>query len=311
MTSRAVQYRRYGGPEVLELVEREDPTPGPGEVRIAVRAASVNPVDWKIRSGGMARADAPDAPTVPGMDLAGTVEEVGPEVTDLQVGAEVLGRTGHGAFAEKTIAAAGALTAKPAAVSWEAAASLPVIATTAYRTLELLGLGEGEHPDRTLVVDGASGGVGTLVVQLARARGVTVVGSGSEAHQEDLRALGALPVVYGEGLADRVRSALDGRSVDAALDAAGKGSLPALIELTGSADRVLTIADPTAGDHGVRFTGGSASEEVPGALADAVARVADGRLTLPTITTYPLDDAARAQSDNESGAVAGKLVVTL
>jgi len=323
MTSRAVQYRRYGGPEVLEIVDREDPTPGAGEVRVAVRAASVNPVDWKIRRGAMASADAPDAPTVTGMDMAGVVEEVGSGVTDLQVGQEVLGQARGGAFAERIVTRADALMVKPPSVSWEAAASLPVIATTAYRTLHLLGLGEGDHqggtrsgaePDhrgKTLLVGGASGGVGTMVVQLALARGVTVIGSASEAHQDDVRALGAIPVVYGPGLADRVRAVAPGGTVDAALDTAGKGSLPDLIELTGSADRVLTIADPSAGEHGVRFTGGGDAENVAGALAEAVALVADGRLSLPTITTYPLDDAARAQADNETGRVAGKLVVTM
>lgn len=308
MTSRAVQYRRYGGPEVLELVDRETPEPGEGQVRLAVRAASVNPVDWKILSGGMASTDAPDAPTVIGIDVAGVVEALGAGVDAVAVGDEVLGRASGGSFAEQAIADAGGLVSKPEGLSWDLAASLPVVATTAYRGLALLGLGEGEGSGKTLVVDGASGGVGTYAVQLAVARGATVIGTASPAHQDDLRALGATPLVYGDGLADRVRE-LAPQGVDAAFDAAGKGSLPDLVALTGSADRVITIADPSAQDHGVVFTAGGDENEVSGSLADAAARVADGRLQAPSITTYPLDDAARAETDNQQGRVAGKLVI--
>lgn len=312
MTSRAVQYRRYGGPsDVLELVDREDPRPGPGQVRLAVRAASVNPVDWKILSGAMASGDAPGAPTVPGIDVAGVVEELGEGVegaAGLAVGDEVLGHATGGSFAERTLAAADALVARPAAVSWEAAASLPVAATTAFRVLAVLDLGAGaDRSGRTLLVNGASGAVGTLVVQLAVARGITVVGTAGEAHQDDVRALGATPVVYGDGLVDRVRAAAP-QGVDAALDAAGKGALPELIALTGSADRVVTIADPSAAEHGVRFSGGG-GDEVEGSLAAAVALVADGRLRVRAITTYPLEETARALTDNRDGTVAGKLVL--
>ena len=306
--SRTLQYRRYGGPDVLELADREEPRPGTGQVRLAVRAASVNPVDWKILSGAMASGDAPDAPAVPGIDVAGVVEETGEGVDGLRVGDEVLGHAAGGSFAAQALADAGALVAKPAALAWEAAASLPVAATTAYRVLALLGLGAGDDTTRrTLVVDGASGAVGVLAVQLAVARGVTVVGTAGPSHQDAVAALGATPVVYGEGLADRVRAAAP-QGVDAGFDAAGKGSLPDLVALTGSADRVVTIADPAAGEHGVRFTGGG-GDEVEGALADAAARVADGSLRLPTITTYPLEGTARALTDNRDGAVKGKLVV--
>jgi len=164
MTSRVVQYRRYGGPEVLEVVEREDPVPGEGQVRLAVRAAAVNPLDWKLRGGAMASEDAPPAPRVPGFDVAGVVDAVGEGVTDLAVGDEVLGKAVGGAYAEKALAAERALVRKPAEVSWEVAAALPVVATTAYRALGLLGLGDGDHTGTTLVVDGASGGVGVMAV---------------------------------------------------------------------------------------------------------------------------------------------------
>src|SRR3954451_21957543 len=183
MTSRVVQYRRFGGPEVLEVVEREDPVPGEGQVRLAVRAAAVNPLDWKLRSGGMASEDAPPEPRVPGFDVAGVVDAVGDGVVEFAVGDEVLGKSVGGAYAEEALAHARALVRKPPEVAWEVAASVPVVATTAYRALALLGLGEGDHSGTTLVVDGASGGVGVYAVQLAVARGVTVIGTASEAHQ--------------------------------------------------------------------------------------------------------------------------------
>jgi NADPH:quinone reductase-like Zn-dependent oxidoreductase len=311
MTSRAVQYARYGGPEVLEIVEREDPQPGPGQVRLAVRAASVNPIDWKLRSGGMTSSDAPTRPVIGGVDLAGTVEAVGDGVTGVGVGDEVLGRASGGAYAEKALADASALTAKPAEVSWEVAASLPVVATTAYRGLALLGLGEGDDTaGKVLVVNGASGGVGVVATQVAVARGVTVIGTASERHQDEVKNLGATPVVYGDGLADRVRALTD--HVDAAFDTAGKGALGDLVALTGSADRVITIADPEAGTHGVRFTGGAsaADEEVEGALRDFVDQLAAGRYRAPEVVVYPLDEAGKAQEDNRTGAVSGKLVLT-
>ncbi|WP_345410744.1 NADP-dependent oxidoreductase [Actinomycetospora chlora] len=309
MTSRVVQYRRFGGPEVLEVTEREDPVPGAGQVRLAVRAAAVNPLDWKLRLGAMAKGDAPPEPRVPGFDVAGVVEAVGEGVTAFAVGDEVAGRSTGGAYAEKALADARALVAKPTAVSWETAASLPVVTTTAYRVLDLLGLGEGDHTGTTLVVDGASGGVGVYAVQLAVARGATVVGTAGPAHQEDVRALGATPVVYGDGLVDRVR-AVAPQGVDVALETAGKGALRDLVELTGSPDKVITIADyPGSQELGVVFSSGGDPDEEARALTDALARVADGRYRTTAVVTYALDEAGRAQEDNQHGRVSGKLVL--
>ena len=164
MTSRAVQYRRFGGPEVLEVVEREDPSPGAGQVRLAVRAAGVNPLDWKLRRGLMTSEDAPPEPRVPGFDVAGVVEELGEGVTSVAVGDEVLGSAVGGSYAERALAKADTLVAKPEALDWPTAAAVVTAITTAYRALALVGLGEGDHTGATLVVDGASGGVGTMVV---------------------------------------------------------------------------------------------------------------------------------------------------
>ncbi|MHC1559514.1 NADP-dependent oxidoreductase [Actinomycetospora sp. C-140] len=309
MTSRAVQYMRFGGPEVLEVVDREDPVPGEGQVRLAVRAAAVNPLDWKLRSGGMAKEDAPPQPRVPGFDVAGVVEAVGDGVTTLAVGDEVLGRSVGGAYAEKALADATALVRKPAEVSWEVAASLPVVVTTAYRALAALGLGEGDHTGTTLIVDGASGGVGVYAVQLAVARGATVIGTASPAHQDDVRALGATPVVYGDGLVDRVR-AVAPQGVDVAFETAGKGALRDLVTLVGSPEKAITIADYAGSQElGVVFTSGGDPDEETRALADGVARVADGRFRTTAVVTYPLEQAGQAQDDNQHGRVSGKLVL--
>ncbi|HEY2222018.1 NADP-dependent oxidoreductase [Actinomycetospora sp.] len=303
-----MQYARFGGPEVLEIVEREDPQPGPGQVRLAVRTASVNPIDWKLRSGGMASSDAPEKPVIGGIDLAATVEALGEGVTAFGVGDEVLGHAVGGAYAERALADAARLVAKPAGVSWEIAGSLAVVVTTAYRGLALLGLGEGDDTaGKVLVISGASGGVGVVATQVAAARGVTVIGTASERHQDVVKGLGATPVVYGDGLADRVRGLT--AHVDAAFDTAGKGALGDLVALTGSADRVITIADPEAGTYGVTFSAG-ADGEVEGSLADFVAGLAAGRYRAPEVVVYPLEQAGQAQEDNRTGAVSGKLVLT-
>jgi len=309
MTSKVVQYRRYGGPEVLELVDREDPVPGAGQVRLAVRAAAVNPLDWKLRGGGMAAGDAPPEPQVPGYDVAGVVDVLGEGVTTLSVGDEVLGKAVGGGYAEKVLAKARTLVHKPAEVSWEVAAALPVVATTAYRALAGLGLDEGDHTGTTLVVDGAAGAVGVFAVQIAVARGATVIGSAGEAHQEDVRALGATPVVYGEGLADRVR-AVAPQGVDLGFDTSGYGGLRDLVALTGSPEKAITIADYAgAQELGVTFTSGGDPDEEARALTEAVGLLAAGRLKAPTVVTYPLADAGKAQDDNQTRRVSGKLVL--
>ena len=309
MTSKVVQYRRYGGPEVLELVDREDPTPGPGQVRVAVRAAAVNPLDWKLRGGGMASGDAPDEPQVPGYDVAGVVDALGEGVTAFAVGDEVVGKATGGGYAEEVVANVRALVRKPAEVGWETAAALPVGATTAYRALALLGLGEGDHTGTTIVIDGAAGSVGVFAVQLAVARGATVIGSAGEAHQDEVRALGATPVVYGEGLADRVRAvAPDG--VDLGFDTSGYGGLRDLVALTGSPEKAITIADYAgAQELGVTFTSGGDPDDESRALTEALDLLAAGRLRAPTVVTYPLAEAGRAQDDNQTRRVAGKLVL--
>jgi NADPH:quinone reductase-like Zn-dependent oxidoreductase len=302
-TFRAVAFYEYGDADVLRLVDLAKPEAGPGQVRIGVRAAGVNPVDWKIRSGAMAAVRRPDFPVVPGVDVAGVIDQIGEGVTDFAVGDEVLGTSVSGSYAELALAKVGSITAKPAGIPWEVAGALPVVAKTTYRALRLLNLSVGQ----TLVVDGAAGGVGTVAVQVAAHRGVRVIGTASEANLDYLRSIGATPVLYGDGVAERIREVAP-QGVDAALDVSGRGSLSALVDLTGSSERVVTIANPSASELGVRFTSGG-PEEVPGSLADAAALAAAGMITLPELRTYPLSEAAEAQRDSQTGHARGKAVL--
>ncbi|MFI9359580.1 NADP-dependent oxidoreductase [Kitasatospora sp. NPDC053057] len=308
--TKAIAFPRFGGADVLHPIEIELPAPGPGQVRVAVRAVGVNPLDHKLRSGELAGFFPVTFPAVPGYEVSGVVEAVGAEVTGFAPGDEVFGVLMGGGYAEQALLDADQLAPKPATLSWEEAAAIPLAAETSERALDVLGVRPGE----TLLLHGAAGGVGTVLLQLARARGITVVGTASEANHGYLRELGAIPVTYGDGLADRVRAAAPG-GVDRALDAAGKGGvLPLSIELTGSAERVLTIADiPGAQQYGVRFSGGAEGGETyhRRALAAVLALHEAGTLRLPLHRVLPLAEAAEAQRISEQGHVRGKIVLTV
>jgi NADPH:quinone reductase-like Zn-dependent oxidoreductase len=302
--SKAIRFSEFGGPEVLELVDVDPPQPGAGEVRVAVRAAGVNPADFKIRRGLFSKADRPPAPQGLGFDLSGTVDAVGEGVTAFAVGDAVLGAAAGGAYAELALARADGLVAKPAELSWEVAAAIGVPARTAYRLLELLRVGAGD----TLLVHAATGGVGLVAVQLARRRGARVIGTASPSNHDFLRELGAEPVAYGEGLADRLRAvAPDG--VDAVLDASGRGELPISIELAGGTERVITIAANDAAEHGVVFSAGDDGVDVSGAFPEIVAALADRDLVMPIHRRFPLAEAAAAHAESEAGHVRGKIVL--
>jgi NADPH:quinone reductase-like Zn-dependent oxidoreductase len=298
---KAVQFSEYGDPEVLHVAEVDEPHAGPGQIRIAVRSAGVNPIDWKIRSGML--AERPLAtPTTPGSDVAGVVDEVGEGVDDVAVGDDVFGFAIGGGAAEHTLLAHYAR--KPPELSWEEAGGFPVAVETAARTLDALGVGEGQ----TVLITGAAGGVGTAAVQLARLRGARVIGTASERNHDFLRSLGAEPTTYGDGLVERVRElAPDG--IDRALDTAGRGALPDLIELTGDAGNVVTIADYRAPKLGVRVSAGGGTERAYYALADAARYAQEGRFSLPVERTFSFADAAEAQRVSEAGHVRGKLVL--
>src|SRR3954451_22611587 len=299
---RAVTFTDYGGPEVLHVAEAEDPNAGPGQVRIAVRASGVNPIDWKARSGMLREVMPVEFPVIDGYEAAGVVDEMGDGVEGVSTGEEVFGFAVAGAAAEYAVL--DDFARKPAGLSWEEAAGLPVAVETSVRVFNVLG-GLGE--DRTIVVNGAAGGVGTAAVQLARARGARVIGTASEANHEFLRSIGAEPTTYGDGMVERIR-ALAPNGVDLAFDTAGKGGIPDLITLTGDPARVATIADFGAAAVGVKVTGG-AEGRAPGALDEAARLVDAGRLHVPVQQTFTFAEAPDAHRLSEGGHVRGKLVL--
>ncbi|MFD7323679.1 NADP-dependent oxidoreductase [Streptomyces sp. NPDC059875] len=301
----AIVYDEFGGPDVLRHETGVAvPEPARGEVRVKVAAVGVNPLDHKRRYGWVEAFYPTTFPAVPGLEFAGTVDALGPDVTGVEVGDEVFGWTTTGAYAEYALAEV--FAPKPADLTWEQAASLPVAGETAQRVLDLLGVVSGE----TLLLHGAAGVVGSVAVQLAVAAGVTVIGTASEPNHAYLRSLGAIPVTYGDGLADRVRAAAP-QGVDAVFDAAGHDTLPVSIELLGGAkERIVTIAATDAEEHGIVFSGVSASPDRVRAWITAQARLAaEGRLSVRLAETLPLKEAARAQELSESGHARGKLIL--
>ena len=297
---RALQYKAYGGPDVLEWAEAPDPHAGPGQVRVAVRAASVNPIDWKVLTGMLSGGKPIEGTGFPGSDAAGVVDEVGEGVTGVSVGDEVFGR-GKGTQAEYAVLASWAAT--PPSIDWEGAAAAGVAGETSERTLRLLDVDAGD----TLFVDGGAGGVGAAAVQMALARGAKVIASSSEANHDYLREIGAIPVLYGQGLAERVRAAAGG-PVDAVLDVAGKTPVEDLISLVPEPSQVVTIANYTAAQAGARVSGGGADSHPMEAMALVADLLAQNKLVIK-IQTFPFDRAAEAYRISQSGHVRGKLVL--
>jgi NADPH:quinone reductase-like Zn-dependent oxidoreductase len=298
---KAVRFFEYGGPEVLQLVDADEPHAGPGQVRVAVRAAGVNGIDWKIRAGYFSKMQPMTLPAGTGFDAAGIVDEVGAGVTDVEVGDAVFG-TGEATYAQ--YATLSYWAKMPAGLSFEAAAGCPIPVETTIRVLNQLDVRAGQ----TLLVSGAAGGVGSVTVQIARHRGITVVGTASESNQDYLRSLGAIATTYGEGLVERVR-ALAPDGVDAALDVAGSGVIPQLIELTGDPTRVLSIADFSAPEHGAQVS--SAATDPAAAFAEAAQLFAEGALRIQIAKTFRLNEAGAAQAAHASGHVAGRTVITI
>jgi NADPH:quinone reductase-like Zn-dependent oxidoreductase len=297
---RALQYSQYGGPEVLEWAEAPEPHAGPGQVRIAVRAASVNPIDWKAFSGAMSGGEPLAATAYLGYDAAGVVDEVGEGVGGVAVGDDVLGR-GRGTQAEYALLDSWA--AKPPPVDWAVAAAAGVAGETSERGLRLLDVGAGD----TLFVDGGAGGVGAVAVQLALVLGARVIASASAANHDYLREIGALPVTYGQGVAERVLAAAGG-PVDAVFDVAGKTPVQDLIGLVAEPPQVLSIANFAAGRAGARVSGGGADSRPFEALAEVADLLAHSRVVIK-VQTFPFERAAEAYRISQSGHVRGKLVL--
>jgi NADPH:quinone reductase-like Zn-dependent oxidoreductase len=298
---RAVTYHEYGEPSVLQVEEVPEPHAGPGQVRIRVEAASINAVDWKFRAGYLQQMMPLQFPAIPGHDAAGVVDEVGDGVTETTVGERVFGLAANGAAAEYAVLTAWAPI--PAGWSAEQAAAAGVAGETAVRVLDELGVASGS----TVLIEGAAGGVGSAAVQIAVARGATVIGTASEPNHEYLRSLGAIPTTYGPGLPERVAaSAPDG--VDAVFDVVGSGSLPDLITIAPSPSQVVSIADPAATQQGARLSGGSPAPAAN--LAKVAAAGAAGSYQPHIAASYRLEQLAEAHARSQQGHTQGKLVLT-
>jgi NADPH:quinone reductase-like Zn-dependent oxidoreductase len=297
----AARFSRFGGPEVLEIAAVPDPHPGPGQVRIAERAAGINPSDWKKRAGLMDE----ELPQTMGYEAAGVVDEVGEGIADAAVGDRVFGFCTDGA-AQAELAVLSYYAPIPPSLDFAGAAALPAAVETATRALDRLGVGGGS----TVLINGASGSVGSVAVQLAVVRGARVIGTAGPANHDYLRSLGAEPVSYGDGLVGRVRALAPG-GVDLALDVAGSGVLPELIDLAGGPEHVVTIADfAGAQKYGVTFSSGDGGRALH-ALAEVGELIESGRFALPVAQTFPLAEIAAAHRAGEAGRVRGKLVLVV
>jgi NADPH:quinone reductase-like Zn-dependent oxidoreductase len=298
----AVVMTRYGPPEVLKWAEVPLAEPGEGQIRIKVKAAGISPTDLALRAGYLKDAIPLPANTVLGFEAAGTVDAVGPGVTGTSTGDGVTALLfGLGGYSEYAVASI--WTGKPDTVSWIDAAALPSSAEAAAGVLRQLDVKKGE----TLLLFGGGGSVGVIATQLAVARGVTVISAVGE-HDETLaRELGAAPVRYGAGVVGRVRAL---GAVDAVFDAAGQGVLADAIALAGGPKRVITLSDPAAADFGVTFSQPT-PDRAPGALDDTITLLADGRLRLRAHKSMPMQQAAEAHRQLESGDVHERIILTL
>ena len=307
--SRAVIYETFGGPEVLELREVPEPHAGPGEVRVRVTAAGLNPMDWLIPSRPEAAAQF--GITVPsgfGYDFAGVVDEVGGGATGFAVGDRVYGGALARAAADFVVVkrrqGAEALWHTPDGISDEVASTLPVAGATAAAALAAIGLRSGD----TVLIGGAAGGVGVFAVQLAKLAGATVIGTASESTFEFLRQLGAEPVAYGPGLADRVRALAPG-GVTAATDLFGTETAETALALGVPPERISTVAAGPNPPGGVRATGGI--DAGPDALERITDAILAGRITVPIAAVFPIEQIRDAVTLQAGRHVHGKIVVTL
>jgi NADPH:quinone reductase-like Zn-dependent oxidoreductase len=300
--SKAVSYASYGSPEVLEVVDVPEPHAGPGQVRVAVRAAGLNPFDVKVRNGVLPKHTLP---SLQGSEFAGVVDEAGEGVTEWQVGDEVLGWMGRGAQAERVVVSATSVAAKPSALDWAIAGGIGLVGNTAKRATDSLSLG----PEDTVLVSGAGGGVGLLSAQFARLAGATVIGTASARNHDFLKGLGVIPVNYGPGLIDRLREAAP-QGYTAVLDNVGGETIEVALALGVPAERINTIADHEAGaKYGVGQVGGGGKTSTE--LAELAQLAAAGTLVLPIRARYPLSSVRAAYEDLESGHGLGKIVLTI
>ena len=289
----------------LTVGDRPDPKVGPGQVLIEVRAAGVNPVDWKVMAGGLDGMMDAVFPVIPGWDVAGVVRGAGPDTPEFSVGDEVMAYARKdvvqgGTFAQLVSVSARDVARKPTALDWPQAGGLPLVGLTALRTLDALDVG----PSDSLLIHAAAGGVGSMAVQIARFRGARVIGTASERNHDYLRSLGAEPVTYGESLVERVR-ALVPDGVTTVLDCHG-GQLTTTLAVLADGGRHVSIADPDAAQRGGRWIW----VRPDGAQLAELADLADqGALTVEVARTFALRDVGAAFDLSRTGRVRGKLVI--
>jgi NADPH:quinone reductase-like Zn-dependent oxidoreductase len=298
---RAVRYHEYGGVQTLVVEQVPEPRPGPGEIRIRVAAAGVNPIDWKLRSGAGRKTLPIDLPAIPGREAVGAVDQMGEGVQGVSIGDRVFGLGGlTGATAESAVLSAWAHA--PATWTDEEAAGAALASVTAMGGLKALGPLRG----RTLLIEGAAGGVGSAAVEIAVAHGASVIGTASERNHAFLTSLGAVPTTYGTGLAQRIATLAPG-GVDAALDTAASGSLADLVAIVGDPARVSTIADH-ANAHRLGVHLPNVLND-PTLLAEAGELGRQGHYTPRIERTYPLEQIAEAHAYAERGHTRGKIVI--
>jgi NADPH:quinone reductase-like Zn-dependent oxidoreductase len=302
---RAVRFDQYGELDVLKVVEVERPIAGPGKVLVRVKAAGINPGEASIRKGLFAERWPSTFPSGQGSDLAGIVEELGPGVTNVAVGDEVIGfNNNRSSQADLVVVEAGDLVPRPANVPWEQAGALFVAGTTAYAAVRSVALHEGD----TVVVSGAAGGVGSVAVQLAKNADARVIGLAGAANHKWLTDHGVIPITYGDGVEDRIRAAGGGK-VDAFIDTFGGGYVELALKLGVAKSRIDTIIDfAAAAKYGVKTEGNheAANAEV---LAQLAGLLAAGRLEIPIAKVYPLDEVREAYRELEQRHTRGKIVL--
>ncbi|MGQ4418205.1 NADP-dependent oxidoreductase [Streptomyces sp. SAS_269] len=306
---KAISYSRYGGPEVLEYGEVDDPKVGPDSVLVKVRAAAVNPVDWKCREGYLDQILDAVFPVIPGWDVSGVVVRPGASVPEFSVGDEVIGYVredflSRGTFAEYVAAPVRTLARKPRNLSFEEAAGLPLAGLTAYQVLvKALEVKRGE----TVLVHAAAGGVGSLAVQIAAHLGARVIGTASEHNHDFVRGIGGEPVSYGEGLAERVRGRAP-EGVDAVFDTIGGDTLKVSANLLAPEGRLVSIADPEVAGFGGRYHFVRPDAEDLRKLSELAEQ---GVVSVHVQEAFPLERAADAHRLNQEGRTRGKIVVTV
>ncbi|MCU1648538.1 MAG: putative Zn-dependent oxidoreductase [Nocardia sp.] len=317
--SRIVRPTAYGTPDVLAVTEVPTPRAAAGGVVVEVRAAGVNPIDWKIYSGAFHAVDenhkdaagvAASMPSI-GLECAGVVTEVGADVTGVQVGDEVIVYPVTAAYADYVTAPATSIFPKPAGIGWAEAGSLMLTGTTAVHALHAAGVGAGD----TVLVHGGAGGVGLMGVQLATAQGATVIATAAERNHALLRELGAIPVAYGPGLVDRVKSVAP-QGITAAVDFAGSDeALDVSLELVADRARIASIAgSPRRATTGIKLLGYGPGQDAgteirAAARGELVERAGSGALRVIVDATFPLTEAAKAHEVGIAGHAPGKLVL--